>query len=144
MTNENIRNRVMLIGQHFGKRKPQWNFFIKSYESFKYSPSARLAKIMTLSLIVQMILFTPVIFWIYQNYAIIESRLPAHLNFNENIQFEKKWIVFLIFGMSLVQGFWNYYIWKTFIKNERYEFQEPTSPLKPVLLDAVEDQRRAS
>ena len=84
MTNENIRNRVMLIGQHFGKRKPQWNFFIKSYESFKYSPSARLAKIMTLSLIVQMILFTPVIFWIYQNYAIIESRLPAHLNFNEN------------------------------------------------------------
>ncbi len=99
---------------------------------------------MTISFLVQTLLFAPVIFWIYQNYAIIESRLPAHLNFDENIQFEKKWIVFLILGMSLIQSFWNYYIWKNFIKNERYEFQDPLSPLKSASPDEVDYQRRAS
>jgi hypothetical protein len=144
MTNENSRNRDMLIGNHFGKRKPQWNFFIKSYENFKYSASAQLVKMLALSLIVQTILFTPVIFWIYQNYAIIESLLPAHLNLDENIQFEKKWIVFLIFGMSLFQCFWNYTIWKAFIKNDNFEFQNSLSPVKPVSLDEADYQRRAS
>ena len=144
MTNKNIRKVRMLIGNHFGKRKPQWNFFIKSYESFKYSSSAQLIKLIGISFIVQTILYSPVVFWIFQNYAIIESRLPTHLNLDENIQFEKKWIVFLILGMSLIQNFWNYYIWKNFIKNERYEFQDPLSPLKSVSPDEVDFQRRAS
>jgi hypothetical protein len=134
----------MLIGNHFGKRKPQWNFFIKSYESFKYSSAASLVKLLSLGLIIQTLLFSPIIYWIYQNYAIIESRLPANLNLEENIQFEKKWIIFLFFGMSLLQSFWNYYIWKNLIKNDRNDFQQPLSPLKSVSLDEVDYQHRAS
>ena len=144
MTNENIRNKDMLIGHHFGKRKPQWNFFIKSYERFKFSTSAPLAKLVIVSFLIQTLLYSPVVFWIYQNYAIIEKALPAHLNLDENIQFEKKWIVFLILGMSLIQNFWNFYVWKNFVKSERYPFQETINPATSALPDEVDYQRRAS
>lgn len=141
---ENNRQEIMLIGHHFGKRKPQWNFFIRSYERFKFSTSAPLARLVIFSFMVQMIFYAPVVYWIYQNYAIIEKILPAHLNLEENIQFEKKWIVFLMLGMSLAQGFWNYYIWKIFIRNERYPFPETINRENVVSPDEVDYQRRAS
>ncbi len=144
MTNENIRQVTMHIGHHFGKRKPQWNFFIRSYENFKFSPAAPLAKLLIVSFLIQLLLFSPVVYWIYQNYAIIEMTLPAHLNFQENIQFEKKWIVFLILGMSLMQTFWNFYIWKNFIKSENQSSLQPTHSLRSVSPDEVDYQRRAS
>ena len=100
MTNKKGRTVHMLIGNHFGKRKPEWNFFIKSYESFKYGWSLRLMKILTISMLTQVILLSPVIYWIYQNYAVIEKLLPVQYNLQENIQFEKKWIVFLVFGAA--------------------------------------------
>lgn len=134
----------MLIGHHFGKRKPQWNFFIKNYERFKFSTSAPLARLVLISFVVQILLYLPVLYWIYQNYAIIEKILPHHLNLEENIQFEKKWIVFLIFGMSMVQAFWNFYIWKTFIRSERYLFSETINRESSVSHDEADYQRRAS
>lgn len=134
----------MLIGNHFGKRKPQWNFFIKKYERFKFSTSAPLARLVILSFIVQSVLFTPVVFWIYQNYSIIEKILPVSLNLHENIQFEKKWIVFLMIGISLVQSFWNYYIWKTFIRNERHPFPETINRENSASPAEADYQRRAS
>lgn len=144
MTMENVRQETMLIGHHFGKRKPQWNFFIRSYERFKFSTSAPLARLVILSFIVQTVLFIPVIYWIYQNYAIIENVLPARLNLQENIQFEKKWIVFLILGISMVQSFWNYYIWKIFIRSERYPFPETINRENAASHDEVDYRRRAS
>ena len=144
MTNENNRQAVMLIGRHFGKRKPQWNFFIKSYERLKFSPTAPLFKLLAVSFVIQSVLFSPVVFWIYQNYSIIENTLPVHLNLQENIQFEKKWIVFLIIGMSLMQTFWNYYIWKNFVQNETQSFKDNVSPLRSVSPDEADYQRRVS
>jgi hypothetical protein len=144
MTMENNRQDLMLIGHHFGKRKPQWNFFIRSYERFKFSTSAPLARLVIFSFIVQMAFYFPVIYWIYQNYAIIEKVLPAHLNLQENIQFEKKWIVFLMLGMTLIQSFWNFYIWKVFIRSERYPFPEAINRESAASPDEVDYQRRAS
>lgn len=134
----------MLIGNHFGKRKPQWNFFIKTYEKFKFSTSAPLARLVIISFFVQTLFYSPVVFWIFQNYSIIEKSLPIHLNLDENIQFEKKWIVFLILGMSLMQSFWNFYIWKTFVKNETYSYPRPSSFENSALPDEVDYRRRAS
>lgn len=144
MTIENDRQDNMLIGHHFGKRKPQWNFFIRSYERFKFSTSAPLVRLVAFSFLVQMAFYTPVIYWIYQNYAIIEKVLPAHLNLQENIQFEKKWIVFLMFGMTLIQGFWNYYLWKVFIRSERYHLPEDINLESVASPDEVDYRRRAS
>jgi hypothetical protein len=131
----------MFIGRHFGKRKPQWNFFINNYENFKYSSSSELIKLVVIGFIFQAILFAPIVYWIFQNYAIIENYLPQHLNLNENIQFEKKWIVFLILAMLSTQSIWNFFIWKT-VNNQRssrINHHEMT-----VLPDEAVDQRRAS
>ena len=68
----------MFIGKHFGKRKPQWNFFITNYENFKYSESSKLFKLILFGFIFQIVLFSPIVYWIFQNYAIIESFLPQH------------------------------------------------------------------
>jgi hypothetical protein len=134
----------MLIGHHFGKRKPQWNFFIKSYERFKYGDSSKLIKMILTSLAMQFVLILPIIYWIHQNYSIIETRIPVYLDLHENIQFEKKWIIFLILGIFTIQGFWNYYIVKTFLKYQMYQFEQPVSNGKPVLHDVTDYQHRAS
>lgn len=138
----------MLIGHHFGKRKPQWNFFIKSYERFKYGDSSKLIKMILTSLAMQFVLILPIIYWIHQNYSIIESRIPAYLDLHENIQFEKKWILFLILGIFTIQGFWNYYIVKTFLKYQFYQFDQNLSnglsSGKPALHDVTDYQHRAS
>ncbi|MBC7421713.1 MAG: hypothetical protein H7328_13370 [Bdellovibrio sp.] len=133
----------MLIGNHFGKRKPQWNFFIRSYESFKYGWSFRLIKILCFGLMAQIVLLLPVIYWIYQNYALIEMSLPAQYHLQENIQFEKKWIVFLIIGTAISQGLFNFFLWKTFLKRSS-DGMEFLTNAKPVLRDEVDYQRRAS
>lgn len=143
MTNEKGRNDTMLIGNHFGKRKPQWNFFIRSYESFKYGWSFRLIKILCFGLMAQIVLLLPVIYWIYQNYALIEMSLPAQYHLQENIQFEKKWIVFLIIGTAISQGLFNFFLWKTFLKRSS-DGMEFLTNAKPVLRDEVDYQRRAS
>ncbi|MBC7741106.1 MAG: hypothetical protein H7061_02835 [Bdellovibrionaceae bacterium] len=130
MTNKNVRKEDMLIGNHFGKRKPQWNFFIKKYESFKYSMSLQLVKMVAMGLAVQGVILSPVIYWIYQNYSIIEKNLPAHFNLQDNIQFEKKWIAFLILGSLAAQGTWNFLIWKKFITSEPYSLKR-SSEIEP-------------
>lgn len=134
----------MFIGKHFGKRKPQWNFFITNYENFKYSESSKLFKLILFGFIFQIVLFSPIVYWIFQNYAIIESFLPQHLNLSENIQFEKKWIVFLIAIMTAVQAAWSYFIWKSMLTT-----QSPMSLIKPSLVttaspDEAAAQRHAS
>ncbi len=144
MTNEKGRKETMLIGNHFGKRKPQWNFFIKSYESFKYSWSLRLIKLMSLGFLAQVVILSPVIFWIYQNYAIIEKHVPIHFNLRENIQFEKKWILFLIIGTSITQAVFNYFMWRAFIRNGQPNQQSAVASGKLALLDEADYQRHAS
>jgi len=131
----------MFIGRHFGKRKPQWNFFINNYENFKYSSSSELIKLIVIGFIFQAILFAPIVYWIFQNYAIIENYLPQHLNLNENIQFEKKWIVFLILAMLSTQSIWNFFIWKTVNSQRNTTINHHEMTVLPA--EAV-DQRRAS
>lgn len=131
----------MFIGRHFGKRKPQWNFFINNYENFKYSSSSELIKLIAIGFIFQAILFAPIVYWIFQNYAIIENYLPQHLNLNENIQFEKKWIVFLILAMLSTQSIWNFFIWKTVHSQRSSSISHHEMTVLPG--EAV-DQRRAS
>lgn len=132
----------MFIGRHFGKRKPQWNFFINNYESFKYSSSSELIKLIMIGFIFQAILFAPIVYWIFQNYAIIENYLPQHLNLNENIQFEKKWIVFLIIAMLGTQSIWNFFIWRT-VNSQRHTNNINHHDMTVLPSEAV-DQRRAS
>jgi hypothetical protein len=144
MTNENVRKEDMLIGNHFGKRKPQWNFFIKSYEDFKYSWSLRLIKLISLGLAAQVVILSPVIYWIYQNYAIIETHVPIRYNLRENIQFEKKWILFLIVGTTITQAVFNFFMWRSFMKNTPAHQQVIPTNGKLVLLDEADYQRHAS
>lgn len=133
----------MLIGNHFGKRTPRWNFFTKSYESFKYGWSLKIIKVLILSLITQLVLLSPVIYWIYQNYGLIENLIPAQYNLHENIQFEKKWILFLMGGTLVSQGLFNFYLWKTLFKNwpENGPLSFSERPASP---GEVDYQRRAS
>ncbi len=133
----------MLIGNHFGKRKPQWNFFIKSYESFKYSWSLRLVKILSLGLAAQLVFLSPLVYWIYQNYAFIEKFVPTSYKLHENLQFEKKWILFLIVGATLAQGLFNFFLWKKMLSdsNDPIMFQPN---VKSASLAEADYQRRAS
>ncbi len=128
----------MLIGNHFGKRKPQWNFFIKKYETFKYGVSLQLIKMMSVGLLIQTVLMAPVVYWIYQNYSIIEQNLPPQYHLQENIQFEKKWIAFLILGSVIAQSSWNYLIWRNFVNSKPFSIQNSsTSAMESPQLSSV-------
>lgn len=133
------------MGYPFGKPNHSFKHSLnRKLELFRSSPFYNLYRIITFSLMVQFVLFIPIVYWIFQNYSIIEIALPENLNLVENIHYEKKWILFLILSMGVVQAVWNMYIWKQFLKNQ---LQQNTSKIKidrSALPDEADYPRRAS
>lgn len=101
----------MKLGHHFGKRKPRWNFFTDQYQSLVDSSSFIVLKLLAASFVLQILFFLPTLYWIFQNYDIIQTHLPAHFNMTENIEFEKKWIVFLVLISTAMASLWNAFLW---------------------------------
>lgn len=132
----------MQIGNHFGKRKPSWNFFTEQYHHLLDSTSNLIVKLLLVSMAVQLLFFAPIVYWIFQNYNLIQTLVPTQFNMQENFDFEKKWIVFLIVTCVAATSLWNAFLWLyVFRKNvsRRPEFNDPSlSPGEPA------DQRLAS
>ena len=97
----------MKIGHQFGKRKPRWDFFTGQYHSLVESSSHIIVKLLLASVLMQLVFFVPVFYWIFQNYHIIQTLVPVHFDMAQNLEFEKKWIVFLVVASSLVASCWN-------------------------------------
>lgn len=95
----------MIIGSHFGKHKPDWNFFLEKQRLLKdkYGLTIKFAFI---NFIVQAVLLFPILYWSLQNYAFFEQHVPAMYKLKYYITNEKMWIVFLyivtLFTSSLV------------------------------------------
>ncbi len=132
----------MKIGHHFGKRKPRWNFFTDQYQNLVDSSSNLIVKLLLSSIVIQLLFFVPVIYWIFQNYNIIQTLVPARFNMSENLDFEKKWIVFLVLSSAVVASVWNAYLWLYVYKNIMTK-QRYTNDLIS-LPDEADDQRLAS
>ncbi|MFZ3228590.1 MAG: hypothetical protein WA160_00170 [Pseudobdellovibrio sp.] len=106
----------MIIGNHFGKHKPEWNFFTSQYQILLDSSSRALIKIILLSIGIQLLFFIPVLYWIFQNYQILQTLIPHKFDFSDNFEFEKKWIVFLVLSSIVASSVWNAFIWYNFYK----------------------------
>ena len=132
----------MKIGHHFGKRKPRWNFFTQQYQNLMDSPSQIVFKLILISVAMQLIFFLPVLYWVFQNYAIIQNLIPLNFNITENLEFEKKWIVFIILASTVAASLWNAFLWLHIykqIQSKNYNFNDQT-----LSHDEAVDQRLAS
>ncbi len=124
----------MLIGQHFGKRKPRWNFFnstlifLLSHQNFRI-------KITLITAVIQMVLLSPIVYWSLQNYIFIEKNIPYQYRIHSYIESEKNWIILLYILSIICTAVLNYYI-VAMIARSTIDYK--TS------LDAAEDQRPAS
>ena len=65
--------------------------------------------------------FLPVLYWIFQNYEIIQNHIPISFNMSENIEFEKKWITFLVFASAVFASGLNAFLWLFVYKIGRTE-----------------------
>lgn len=106
----------MLIGHHFRKYKPEWNFFANYYHRLLDSSARTVLKILFLSCAVQIVFFIPVLYWIFQNYNVLTTLIPKSYDLGVNLDFEKKWILFLVFTSVAVSSVWNAFIWFNFYK----------------------------
>lgn len=136
------RQVSMKIGHQFGKRKPRWDFFTDQYQTLVHSSSNLLVKLLLASVLMQLLFFVPVFYWIFQNYQIIQTLVPIHFDIAENLEFEKKWIVFLVLASSLVASCWNAFLWLYVYRNITQN-QSVTNDLV-LLRDEAADQRLAS
>lgn len=112
---------AMKIGHHFGKRKPRWNFFTQHFHTLVDSSSTVVVKLFTISVMAQLVFFLPVLYWIFQNYEIIQNHIPISFNLSENIEFEKKWITFLVLVSAVFASFLNAFLWLIVYKKSRTE-----------------------
>lgn len=129
----------MIIGNHFGKHKPEWNFFTTQYQRLMDSSSKSLIKIVIVSFAVQFVFFIPVLYWIFQNYQVLQTLIPQSYNLSVNFEFEKKWILFLVISSVIASSVWNAIIWYNFYKfkimtNLSLLNQQPQSSNEPIEL----------
>lgn len=104
---------------------------------------------------------SPVIYWLFQNYHLTEVIIQQKLNLKENMQFEKKWMIFLMLSMMIAQSTAVVFILKKMVlsfyfpesnPHELHQMQQlpiTGEPVDPVTLlgespDAFADRRRAS
>lgn len=106
----------MIFGHHFRKHKPEWNFFTTYYQSLVDRSTHTIFKLLLLSFAVQIVFFIPVLYWIFQNYQVLQTLIPKSYDLNVNLEFEKKWILFLVFSSVVVSSIWNAFIWYNFYK----------------------------
>ena len=106
----------MIIGHNFKKHKTEWNFFTTYYQSLVDNSSRTIFKILLASFGVQMLFFVPVLYWIFQNYSVLQTLVPKSYDLAVNLEFEKKLIIFLVFASAAVSSIWNAFIWFNFYK----------------------------
>ena len=133
----------MIIGHHFKKHKPEWNFFTSQYQQFIDKSSHIVFKIILMSFAVQILFFLPVIYWTFQNYNVLQALIPKSYDLTVNFDFEKKWIVFLVFSSVLISSVWNAFIWYNFYKFKNLSQQIKTNDLSESR-DEVDDLRLVS
>ena len=132
----------MKLGHHFGKRKPRWNFFTDHYQNLVGSTSNLIVKLLLASIVIQLAFFLPVLYWVFQNYSIIQSLIPTNFNMAENLEFEKKWIVFLVLSSTVAASVWNAFLWLYVYKNTMLKLNMTSDSV--ALPVAADDQRLAS
>lgn len=149
----------MRIGQHFGKRKHMWDYLNSRYVYFSEIDFDLNVRLFSYSFLLQCLFMSPVVYWLFQNYSLAETIIQHKLSLKENMQFEKKWMVFLLISMTLTQSAALVFVLKKMVLNfyfpESNAVRQPTS-LKQVnnipksftypgeSLDEVADRRRVS
>ncbi len=134
----------MKIGHHFGKRKPRWNFFTEKYQSLIDSSSSLVFKIFMITVAVQVVFFLPALYWIFQNYEIIQNHIPTTFNMNENIEFEKRWIVFLVISSTLFTSVLNAFLWLIVYRSQSQRSENFAIHDLALSPDVIDDQHLAS
>ena len=124
----------MLIGQHFGKRKPRWNFFNDQLKSIIHRHNLRI-KITLFAALIQALILSPIIYWSLQNYIFITKNIPYHYRIHSYIESEKNWIIILYIVCLILSTIFNYYI-TGLITQTAIDYR--------TLLDEAEDQHHAS
>lgn len=134
----------MIIGHHFKKHKPEWNFFTTYYQSLVDNSSRTILKILLASFGVQMLFFIPVLYWIFQNYSVLQTLIPKSYDLGVNLEFEKKWILFLVFASAAVSSIWNAFIWFNFYKFKVSAQKISNANVQSASRDEADDLRLAS
>ena len=107
----------MQLGQHFGKRKSQWNMFHDHTRLYFHRLENTNIKSALILSSVQFLILLPLLYWTLENYNLFEQFIPLKTHLKENIISEKKWILFL-FGISYVFSvFLNYQFIRFLIRN---------------------------
>lgn len=97
-----LNSKDMQIGLHFGKRKHHWNFFLEKHQSLTQRHGAAL-KYTFISVILQAIALSPLLYWSIQNYGFFENNIPLTYNLRSYLESERNWII-LLFGVCTVLG----------------------------------------
>lgn len=141
----------MRIGHHFGKRKHMWDYLNRRYAFFSEIDFDLNVKLFSISFLIQCFFMAPVVYWLFQNYALAETIIRHKINLHDNIQFEKKWIIFLMLSMMIMQSFGLIFLLKRMVLNFYFDQEAeslnenlPKNALTLVSPDEAADQRRAS
>jgi hypothetical protein len=137
----------MQLGHHFGKRKPSWNMFHERTRLYFQSLDNTILKFSFLISTIQFVVLMPLLFWTLENYTLFEHIIPINTNLKDNIDSEKKWILFL-FGLSyIISVFINFQTLKIILQKKETEMQKTNSVDfidRTFSSDAAADQRHAS
>ena len=111
----------MQLGLHFGKRKPRWNFFLQKHQDLKQRHGATL-KFALVSLVLQAILLSPLLYWSLQNYTFFENNIPLSYNLRTYLESERNWIL-LLFGICLTMtGIVNFVLFSRALAREALNY----------------------
>lgn len=129
----------MQIGLHFGKRKPRWNFFLEKHQSLTQRHGTNV-KYALISVALQALVLSPLIYWSLQNYNFFEDNIPLTYNLRAYLESERNWIL-LLFGVSLVlSGIVNFFLFSRVFMQQALSFANVIE-LSP---DEAADQRHVS
>lgn len=128
----------MQIGSHFGKRKPRWDFFSTHATPYLEMIQFKIIKYALLSTSVQMIVFFPIVYWTMENYDLFLQLIPVSTKLTENLQDEKKWILFLYFSSGIAMTVVNIFFYSRILQKSETNLDMNASSVEAL------DQRRAS
>lgn len=134
-----IKLDKMQIGQHFGKRKPRWNFFSAKQVSLKERHGTTL-RLVLIGMALQALVLCPLLYWCLQNYNFFEVNIPRSYNLREHLEIEKTWIIFLYFFCISLTSVVNFIL---FSRAQRRQFISFSNVVE-LLPGEAADQRRAS
>lgn len=129
----------MQLGSHFGKRKPRWNFFLAQHQSLKERYSITL-KYVFYSLLLQIVILSPLIYWSVQNYDFFTKLVPPSQSLYTYLESERNWIFLIFFASIALTAVTNFFIFSSLLTRQTLELANAieTSP------DEVVYQRHVS